>query len=134
MYPSCWSACLQHRVRELPCQHWPHSGSNCYRETEKKNNFGNVYSTMFKLQLALTFGNMPFFVSCTHASSHLSAAIKVEPYKHDWHSFFINNRFIIMKIMVRFNLYPSSLKTLARFSCRSGQSDRGKWVAAWSIQ
>lgn len=23
------------RVRELPCQHWPHRESNCYRETEK---------------------------------------------------------------------------------------------------
>lgn len=23
------------RVQELPCQHWPHSGSNCYRQSEK---------------------------------------------------------------------------------------------------
>lgn len=31
--PVCLFAALS--VRELPCQHWPHNGSTCYRQTEK---------------------------------------------------------------------------------------------------
>lgn len=50
--PVCLFAAL--RVRELPCQHGPHTGSNCYKQTEKKN-FSNVYPITWKRTISLAY-------------------------------------------------------------------------------
>lgn len=66
------------RVRELPCQHWLHSGSNCFRQTKEKNNF-NVYSVTCKWAISLVYiRSEAISGNSGHVGYHLWAKTLVE--------------------------------------------------------